>query len=293
MKKIFIGTAGWSYKDWVGPFYIKSQSAKYDWLKYYSGYFNSVEVNSTYYAYVNNETVKNWVNKVSHKNNFIFEIKLHQDFTHLKKFNKGNVNAVRENLDILKDSERFGSLLLQFPYSFHMNSENISYLSRLSELFAVYKKVVEVRHNSWDNEKAVELFNEYGLTFCSVDQPEVGRSLKFSLTVSDRRAYLRLHGRNKDEWFRNFNSFKAKQTFEEKNARYNYRYSPGELTEIKVMIEEHFEEIDEIHVIFNNHPGGKAVLNAIELNALLNNNFYEMPEREPGLFPELKKTTMN
>lgn len=293
MKKVFIGTAGWSYKDWVGPFYIKSQTKQYDWLQHYADYFNSVEVNSTFYGYPRKEYVRNWIDKVSHKADFIFEIKLHQDFTHLKNFNGSNVKAVRENLDILKDSGRLGSLLIQFPYSFHMNENNSSYISRLADLFSGYKKVIEVRHNTWNNDKAVKLFNDNGLTFCSVDQPDVSKSLKFDVTVCDKRAYLRLHGRNKDEWFKNINNFKIKQTFEEKNSRYDYKYTLGELTEIKLLIEEHFEEIDEIHIIFNNHPKGKAVINALELNALLDKEIYASLKRELNLFPELRKVELN
>ena len=49
--KFFLGTAGWSYKDWVPGFYPKQQSGSFDWLQFYSHYFNCVEVNSTYYAY--------------------------------------------------------------------------------------------------------------------------------------------------------------------------------------------------------------------------------------------------
>jgi uncharacterized protein YecE (DUF72 family) len=174
-----------------------------------------------------------------------------------------------------------------------MDQKNISYISKLAELFVGYKKVVEVRHNSWNNEKAVKLFNDHELTFCSIDQPAIGKSLKFNVTISDRRAYLRLHGRNRDEWFKNINNFKAKQAFDEKNARYDYKYTLGELTEIKLMIEEHFNEIDEIHIIFNNHPGGKAAINALELNALLDKEVYASLKRELNLFPELHKVAVN
>jgi uncharacterized protein YecE (DUF72 family) len=59
------------------------------------------------------------------------------------------------------------------------------------------------------------------------------------------------------------------------------------------MIEEHFNEIDEIHIIFNNHPGGKAVINALELNALLDKEVYASLKRELNLFPELHKVAVN
>jgi uncharacterized protein YecE (DUF72 family) len=293
MRKVFIGTAGWSYKDWIGSFYVKPQSKKYDHLQHYAYYFNAVEINSTYYGYPKKETVHNWINKVSHMENFIFEIKLHQDFTHLRNFNGSNVRAVRENLDILKDAGRLGSLLIQFPYSFHMDQNNISYLSKLVELFTGYKRVVEVRHNSWANEKALELFNEHELTLCSIDQPQVGKSLKFDVTVSDKRVYLRLHGRNKGEWFKNVNKFKMTQTAEEKNARYDYKYSLGELNEIKLMIEEKYGEIEEIHIIFNNHPNGKSVINALELNALLDHQVYDDMKKDLVLFPIFENVVLN
>lgn len=277
MKKIFIGTAGWSYKDWVGSFYSKSQSENYDWLKFYSQFFNTVEVNSTYYSYINPAVVKGWIEKISDKEDFIFEIKLHGDFTHKRRIDKTGIRAVCENLDMLKDSGRLGNLLIQFPYSFQMNEPNCRYISNLAGLFDSYKKVVEVRHNSWNNDNALNLFKENDLTFCSVDQPEIGRSLTFDITIINKKAYLRLHGRNKDEWFKSINNFNDNQTYEEKNSRYDYRYSTGELTEIQMMIEEHFSEIEEIHIIFNNHPGGKAALNAAELNKLLGIDVPDIP----------------
>jgi uncharacterized protein YecE (DUF72 family) len=82
MKPIFyIGTAGWSYKDWVPGFYPKQQSGSFDWLQFYSYYFNCVEVNSTYYTYISPKVVEGWIRKVSDTDEFIFNVKLHQDFT--------------------------------------------------------------------------------------------------------------------------------------------------------------------------------------------------------------------
>lgn len=63
MLKFYIGTADWSYKDWVPGFYPKQQSRKFDWLQYYSHYFNCVEVNSTYYAYLRPRVVEDWSRK--------------------------------------------------------------------------------------------------------------------------------------------------------------------------------------------------------------------------------------
>jgi uncharacterized protein YecE (DUF72 family) len=93
MPKYYIGTAGWSYKDWVPSFYPKQQSGKFDWLQFYSHYFNCVEVNSTYYAYLSPRVVEGWVKKVADSDEFIFHIKLHQDFTHKRKYDEQSVKA--------------------------------------------------------------------------------------------------------------------------------------------------------------------------------------------------------
>ena len=82
MPKFYIGTAGWSYKDWVPNFYPKKQSGGFDWLQFYSHYFNCVEVNSTYYAYLSPRVFESWIRKVEDSDDFIFNVKLNQDFTH-------------------------------------------------------------------------------------------------------------------------------------------------------------------------------------------------------------------
>ncbi len=84
MERYNIGTAGWSYKDWVPNFYPKNQSGWFDRLQFYSHYFNCVEVNSICYSFISTEVVGGWINKVSDSDDFQFTIKLHQDFTHKK-----------------------------------------------------------------------------------------------------------------------------------------------------------------------------------------------------------------
>ena len=140
MPKYYIGTAGWSYKDWVPSFYPKQQSGKFDWLQFYSHYFNCVEVNSTYYAYLSPKIVEGWIKKVADSGEFIFHIKLHQDFTHKRKFDEQSIKAVRYNLDILANAERLGGLLIQFPYSFPYNNSATQYIQELKDIFPNYTR---------------------------------------------------------------------------------------------------------------------------------------------------------
>ncbi len=269
MPKFYIGTAGWSYKDWVPSFYPKNQSAGFDWLQFYSHYFNCVEVNSTYYAYISPKVVEGWIKKVSDSDNFIFDVKLHQDFTHKRNFDEQDIKAVRHNLDLLSNAERLGGLLIQFPYSFPFNDSAVRYMQKIKDTFPNYKCFVEVRHASWKNDKAFKFFKDADLTICTIDQPKIGKAISFDPVITNNIAYIRFHGRNEDAWKNSINNYGKKQTYAERSERYKYLYSPGELVEIEQKIKSVQEKVKEVHVIMNNHPQGDAVANAFELIHLL------------------------
>ncbi|MFC2133802.1 DUF72 domain-containing protein, partial [Bacteroidota bacterium] len=116
--QLYIGTAGWSYKDWMPSFYPCSQSKDLSWLQYYTRYFNVVEVNASYYTYLNPRVVQSWLRQISDVDDFLFTLKLHQDFTHKRTYTAEQTDAIQHNLNLLKEGERLGGLLLQFPYSF-------------------------------------------------------------------------------------------------------------------------------------------------------------------------------
>ncbi len=294
MPKIYIGTAGWSYKDWVPSFYPKNQSGSFDWLKFYSHYFNCVEVNSTYYAYISPKVVEGWITKVSDSDNFIFDVKLHQDFTHKRKFDDQNIKAIRYNLDLLAKEERLGGLLIQFPYSFSFNDPAVKYIQKLKDTFPNYNCFVEVRHSSWRNKKAFEFFKEANLTFCTIDQPQIGEALPFEPIITNDKGYIRFHGKNEDAWKRSINSYGKKQTYEERSERYKYLYSPGELVEIEQKIKSVQEKVKEVHVIMNNHPQGDAVANAFELVHLLEGkDKIEIPGTIIKAYPRLEEICAN
>ena len=269
MPKFYIGTAGWSYKDWVPVFYPKNQTGEFDWLQFYSHYFNCVEVNATYYAYLNPKIVIGWLKKIDDVDDFLFTLKLHQDFTHKKDFDKQKIKAVFYNLDILSRAERLGGLLIQFPYSFYFDAPSIAHLNRLRDIFQNYNIFIEVRHKSWLNKKAMELFSRLNITFCTIDQPRIGEAIPFEPVITNDKIYIRFHGRNVEAWKKSINNFGKKQTYEEQNQRYKYLYSPGELIEIEQKIKAVQEKVKEVYVIMNNHPQGDAVANAFELIHLL------------------------
>ncbi|MCX6149525.1 MAG: DUF72 domain-containing protein [Ignavibacteriales bacterium] len=294
MPKLYIGTAGWSYKDWVPNFYPNAQSKVFDWLQFYSKYFNVVEVNASYYAYLNPKIVNGWVEKVADAEDFLFTFKLHQDFTHKRKFDEQNIKSVQINLDILKKSERLGGLLVQFPYSFAFNNAAAEHIRNLKEIFQNHNLFVEVRHSSWNTKTAYDLFHEMNLTFCTIDQPQIGRSVPFEPTVTNDKAYIRFHGRNKEEWKKSISNFGKEQTYEQQSERYKYLYLPGELVEIDRKLKEIYDKVKEIYVIMNNHPTGYAVANAFELLHLLKERIkVRIPETTLKAFPRLASFSLN
>jgi uncharacterized protein YecE (DUF72 family) len=294
MTKLYIGTAGWSYKDWVPNFYPKAQSKDFDWLQFYSQYFNVVEVNASYYAYLNPKVVNGWVEKISDVEDFLFTVKLNQDFTHKRKFDEQNIKAVRINLDILKKSERLGGLLVQFPYSFAFNDAATEHIRNIKEIFQNNNLFIEVRHSSWNNKCAYDFFREMNLCLCSIDQPQLGKTVPFEPVITNDKAYIRFHGRNKEEWKKSISNYGKEQSYEQQSERYKYLYMPGELVEIDRKLKEIYDKVKEIYVIMNNHPTGYAVANAFELLHMLKGRTrVKIPETTLKAFPRLAGISLN
>lgn len=289
MPKYFIGTAGWSYRDWIGPFYPKAQTNNFDWLQYYSHYFNCVEVNSTYYSYISPKIAEGWVRKTQDTNDFLFTIKLHQDFTHIRKYDNNKIKSVESVLQILQTEKRLGGILIQFPYSFSYNSTSVLYISQLAEIFSSYHIVIELRHSSWNKEEIIKSFRKLNLTYCAIDQPQIGKSIPFEPIITSYSAYIRLHGRNKEAWFSSINNYGKEQSESQKNERYNYLYSHSELIEIAQIVKQQIQSINEIYIITNNHPGGNAVANAFQLINILEGEKVEMPASIIFKYPLLNK----
>jgi uncharacterized protein YecE (DUF72 family) len=178
-----IGTAGWSSKDWEGVFYPPEvQRKKVHPLEYFAHFFDVVEINTSFYGHIRPELARLWVRKVAANPNFVFTAKLHRSFTHsplavMEPTSAASIRptdedeaAAREGLNALAGEGKLGALLIQFPVSFKNTSLNREYLERLLRQFIEYPRVVEVRHDSWDNDETVALFERQNVAFCNIDQ---------------------------------------------------------------------------------------------------------------------------
>jgi uncharacterized protein YecE (DUF72 family) len=149
---------------------------------------------------------------------------------------------------------------------------------KLKEAWQEFPLAVEVRHRSWQLPEVREFLRETGLDFCNIDQPLVSYPLGATRWVTGPRAYLRCHGRRREAWF---------EFGEDRQARYDYDYSPEELEDLAARARELMAQAPEVYVIFNNHPGGKAVANGLELSHRLTGAAFRPPPCLLDAFPRL------
>jgi uncharacterized protein YecE (DUF72 family) len=291
-SQIRVGTAGWSYKDWEGVFYPPGMTRrKRHPLELVARCFDAVEINTSFYGHIKPELAKLWARIANDVNpSFVFTAKLHRSFTHSPlsameptsaasiRPNDQDERLAREGLEALAATGKFGALLIQFPVSFKNTALNREYLETLLRQFIEHPRAVEVRHSTWNNPETIAYFAERNVSFCNIDQPQIGRSLEPTSHVTSAIGYVRLHGRNYDQWFE-----------AEKSAdRYNYFYKISELTGWKDRIEQIAQRAKITFVVTNNHFEAKAGVNALQLKHMLTGRRVLAPEPLLQHYPELK-----
>ena len=256
----YIGTAGWSYKDWEGIVYPLKKEAGFHALVFLARYINVIEINSTFYRPPSLRMSWSWIKRVDGFPDFLFTVKIHQVFTHQRKgFSQKDINEFQTGIEPLKAHNRLAAVLIQFPWSFARNSMNIAYLTGLFKSFADFPLALEIRHSSWDCPEFFDLLSEHRVSFCNIDQPLIGKSIKPSaICTNPELSYVRLHGRNYKKWW----SGDSKQ-------RYDYLYNREELTEWVPKIRRLSEEAERVYVFMNNCFQAQAAQNAVELRGLL------------------------
>jgi uncharacterized protein YecE (DUF72 family) len=254
--RILIGTSGYSYEDWVGPFYPAGMS-KQEYLSFYAGEFSAVELNFSYYSQPRASTLARMVENTPA--DFRFAIKAHQSLTHRigEDFDR-EIERYREGIRPLVEADRLAAVLFQFPYSFHYTPECRRHLKRLCDAFADLPKAVEFRSSEWQRDSVYRGLRETNAAVVNVDEPRLPKLPKPTEIVSSDLAYLRFHGRNRANWWKGDNV-----------SRYDYLYDSNELSEWLPMIERMLAKAQLLLVMFNNHSRGQAIQNARELQSLL------------------------
>lgn len=229
--KVYIGCSGWNYRDWKGRFYPEKMAQK-DWLEYYSGVFNTVEINSTFYRFPRDSTLIKWKETVPDE--FKITLKGSRYVTHMKKLNEveESVEKFYKAAYLLEDKK--SCILWQLPPILHRDDEKLEAFCKL--LNPDFTNVIEFRHLSWFDEQVYALLSKYNVVFCSISSPVFPEEM----IITGKIGYVRFHGKGK-KW-------------------YDYDYSREELHSWYEKIKNSGTE--EVYIYFNNDLEARAPENA-------------------------------
>lgn len=276
---IYIGTSGWSYPKgegtWTGYFY---PTGKINELEYYSQFFNTVEVNSSFYRPPNPGYVYNWVKRVP--DDFLFTVKLWQKFTHPKMYEEAtgrsavisqkDVDQFKQSIDPMANSGKLGALLAQFPPSFKNDNYGQQILLAVIRTFGSYRLAVELRHRSWSDDVGfAQLLQDNNVSWVHIDEPKFQSSIATEIPLTADMAYFRFHGRNKEMWWKG-----------DSETRYKYLYSPEEINELANRVKAAGNKAQLLFAFFNNHWQGYAPRNAVSIMRTLQLPFRELSTQE-------------
>jgi len=262
MNKVLIGTSGWSYDEWVGPFYPKSLTKK-DFLLYYSTVFYTNEINTTFYNTPSRWVVESWAKRTPSE--FLFSAKIPQTITHDNKLDIDNclddLNYFLEAMNPLIESKKLLAFLIQLPPSF----QKAKHFGNLREFIANwprdreqegYHLVVEFRHKSWMDDEVFNYLKTNSLSYCAVIEPLLPPRIDIT---NPELAYIRFHGYGKKIWF-------------------DYCFDVEEIKKWAISVREVIENSNTVSIYFNNHFSGYAANNSLMLMKELNVKPRNAPE---------------
>ncbi len=235
--RIYIGTSGWIYNHWAEVFYPKD-CPKGRWLEFYAGHFSTVELNASFYRLPKPKTFENWRQRTP--DDFLWAVKASRYITHVKR-----LREVEEPLERLYGSveileEKLGPILFQLPPSLAFHEEVFSRFCQHLKIGRLH--ALEVRHPSWEHQKAIEILRDHNMALCVSDT--AGRYPYIEENTASF-FYIRLHG---------------------SQQLYASEYSEGELEGYARKIRDWAKDT---YLYFDNDYHGYAVKNARRMKEIL------------------------
>ena len=292
---IRIGVCSWAEKSLVasGEFYPREARTAEARLRYYASRFDTVEVDSTYYAIPDQRTA--WLWDLRTPPGFTFHIKAYGALTghaidprtlpkemrpatqavagpgrHVyvkERAMLGSIaKAFHDSLLPLKRSGKLGLMVYQFPPWFDYKQSNLDYILFCRDLSAGAPLAVEFRHGSWLTPRVApavfDFMKRHAITYVAADEPQYGTlaTVPFLPGFTTDIAYFRFHGRNGENWL--------KKNIET-SQRYAYSYSDAELQDFMPALKEADRQAKTTYAMFNNCHRSNATTNALRLKELL------------------------
>ncbi len=236
---VHVGTSGWHYGHWRGPFYPDNLSAE-RFLAYYATRFHTVEINNSFYQLPSERALATW--RDTAPPGFIFAAKASRFITHLKKLKdpERSLAPFLERLSLL--GEKLGPILFQLPPHWHFDAGRLT--AFLAALPVAQRYTLELRDITWVNDRALELLADHGVAFCIY---ELAGYLSPREVTADF-AYIRLHG---------------------PGGAYQGRYDHETLAAWAEAVTAWSGQGREVFCYFDNDEAGYAAQNALQLQALL------------------------
>lgn len=290
-QRFRVGTASWTDPTLVssGTFYPPAARTAEERLRFYAEHFDTVEVDSSYYALPSERNAELWAERTPP--GFVFHIKA---FALLTTHAAETARLPRAIKDVLTEEERakprlsrpseevrslafqmfgaaleplrragkLGFLVFQFPPWFTATRGNARTIADCRQRLPENDLAVEFRHPSWlveeRRERTIDLLRDIGAAYVVVDEPTAAGAVPAVFATTSDDAYVRLHGRNAENW--------AKKGISAAE-RYKYLYSERELAQIAARIKT--LRARTTHVIFNNCYANFGVMNATTMKQIL------------------------
>ncbi len=290
--ELFLGCSGWNYGDlsdkggWLNVFYPDSKTRK---LNFYSQFFNTVEMDSTFYKkfYLNmtKSLFIGWTKATP--DNFKISVKVPEIVTHEKRLdtNKDVIKDIvefSEKISPLKNTDKLGALIIQLPPSFAIDEfpkvEKFLVAFSSNENLVDNHYAIEFRNKTWNTEGTFELLRHYNIASVLTDSP-IQENLGFlsdeNNLTSTTMGVIRLHGRNisKDHYW------------------YDYLYSEEELLPWVTKIKKIKQQTESVFVYFNNHYSGKAIVNSLQFKELVKEGY--LTDNEKNALEKAEKYLSN
>jgi uncharacterized protein YecE (DUF72 family) len=281
-----LGTCSWADEGLLKTWYPRGVSTPAARLGYYAKRFDTVEVDSPFYALPDPAATGRWAQRTP--DDFVFHVKAHASMTgHEPAEQEPAFAAFREAVAPLELSGKLRAVLLQYHPRFVKSAAAKEELSRVQALLDPLVPLVEFRHRSWlepwEQTDTLSFLEEHGLAYVSVDAPATRASnvVPRVAAATHPLAYVRFHGRNWKTW--NIRGGKS-------SDRFDWMYSPEELGEWVAPVGRLAQQADEVYALFNNNKDDFAPRSAVIFRGLLDeagvdaSGGIEPPPEQPTLF---------
>lgn len=232
MADWYLGTMGFSYADWAGPFYPETLAQR-NYLGHYARFFSAVEIDSTFYGTPRPGTVQRW--RASTPAGFRFCPKTPRIITHEKGLRAAHLDMAEFLTVIRALDDKLGAILIQLPPSFSVDQFEVLD-SFLGELPPDLRFAVEFRHPSWHQPPTAEMLHEHNICWAATEYPNLPRGVKHTADF----IYFRLIGQHGQ-----FKHHDREQMDRSANLKWWYRH-----------LLPHSDDVGAIYGFFNNDYAG-------------------------------------